>query len=92
MSDCLSKCCWLQDKAVNLQPVWKSPLISNLKWSGKESTPNLTTKLLDLSKSPVVATIVYGNASISQLKKDLANYKGDVKELIIFHIDKEDYQ
>ncbi len=92
MSDCLSKCCWLQDKAVNLQPVWKSPLISNLKWSGKESTPNLTTKLLDLSKSSVAATIVYGNASISELKKDLLDYKGDVKELIIFHIDEEDFE
>ena len=92
MSDCLSTCCWLQYKAVSLQPIWKKPLIANLRWSGKDSTPNLTTKLLDLAKSPVVATIVYGSASVSQLKKDLVNYKGDVKELIIFHIDNEDYQ
>jgi len=92
MTDCLSKCCWLQDKAVNLQPVWKSPLISKLRWSGNEATPNLTTKLLNLAKGPVVATIVNGDASVSQLKKDLLKYKGDVKELIIFHIDKEDYQ
>ncbi len=92
MTDCLSKCCWLQDKAVNLQPMWKSPLISKLRWSGKVSTPNLTTKMLNLAKGPVVATIVNGDASVSQLREDLLKYKGDVKELIIFHIDKEDYQ
>jgi hypothetical protein len=44
-----------------------------------------------LAKGPVVATIVYGDASVSQLKKDLLDYKGDVEELIIFHIDEKDF-
>ena len=92
MSDCLSKCCWLQHKAVNLQPMWEKPLIPNLIWSGQDSTSNLTVKLLNLAKSPVVATIVYGLASIEQLENELLNYKGNVKELIIFHLDKDDFQ
>lgn len=91
MDKCLSRCCWLQFKAVNLQPKWESPLISKLRWSGQESNLHLTTSLLKLAKGPVVATIVYGDASVSQLKKDLLDYKGDVEELIIFHIDEKDF-
>ena len=91
MSDCLSKWCWLQDKAVNLQPKWKKPLISNLVWSGKESTSDLTMKILELAKGPVVATIVHGEGSIRELKRQLRHYSGDVKHLIIFYIDDDDF-
>ena len=91
LSDCLSKWCWLQNKSVDLQPKWDSPLIPKLKWSGQDSTPELTLKLLELAKSDVVATIVHGNGSLKELKKQLRKYKGDVKHLIIFHKDSGDY-
>ena len=91
MSDCLSKWCWLQTKSVDLQPKWHKNLIPRLKWSGHDSTPNLTLELLKLSKSPVVATIVHGNATLKELRKQLRNYSGDVEHLIIFHKDAEDY-
>ena len=87
----LSNCCWLQDKAVNLQPMLESPLITNLRWSEPDSTTNLTTKLLALSKSPVAATIVHGDATLEQLQNQLKDYDGDVKHLIIFHKDESDY-
>ena len=91
MDKILPICCWLQFKAVNLQPKWEWPSISKLIWSGLESTPNLTLKLLELSKGPVAATIVHGAATIEQLKEQLANYDGDVEHLIIFHKDESDY-
>jgi hypothetical protein len=91
LRDCLSKWCWLQNNSVDLQPKWDSPLIPKLKWSGQDSTPELTLKLLELAKSDVVATIVHGNGSLKELKKQLRKYKGDVKHLIIFHKDSGDY-
>ena len=91
MDNILSNCCWLQFKAVNLQPKWEYPLISKLIWSGTESTPDITLKLLELSKGPVAATIVHGDATIEQLKEQLANYDGAVEHLIIFHKDEYDY-
>jgi hypothetical protein len=91
LDNILSNCCWLQFKAVNLQPKWEYPLISKLIWSGPESTTNLTLKLLELAKGPVAATIVHGDATIEQLKEQLANYEGDVEHLIIFHKDEYDY-
>ena len=91
MSDFLSKCCWLQNRAVNLQPEWERPLITNLRWSEPNSTSNLTAKLLDLAKSPVAATIVHGEATLEQLKTELKNYDGDVEHLIIFYKDEFDY-
>jgi hypothetical protein len=91
MSKCLSKWCWLQTKAVDLQPKWEKPLIPKLIWSGPDATPNLTLKLLELAKSPVVATIVHGDATLVQLKNQLKGYDGDVEHLIIFHKDEFDY-
>ena len=91
MSKCLSKWCWLQTKAVDLQPKWEKPLIPKLIWSGPDATPNLTLKLLELAKSPVVATIVHGDATLEQLKNQLKGYDGDVEHLIIFHKDEFDY-
>ena len=91
MDKILSNCCWLQSKAVNLQPMWESPLITNLRWSEPDSTTNLTTKLLELSKSKVAATIVHGDASLVQLKTQLKNYEGDIEHLFIFYKDEFDY-
>tara|TARA_B100000579_G_C22647310_1_gene764393 strand:- start:415 stop:948 length:534 start_codon:yes stop_codon:yes gene_type:complete len=91
MSKILSNCCWLQYKAVNLQPMWESPLITNLRWSEPDSTTNLTAKLLELSKSPVAATIVHGDATLAQLQNQLKDYDGNVEHLIIFHKDESDY-
>jgi len=91
MSNCLSNWCWLQYKAVDLQPKWNRPLITKLKWSGKNSTPNLTLEILDLAKSSVVATIAHGDGSLKQLKRQLKKYQGEVEHLIIFHKDACDY-
>ena len=92
LSDCLSKWAWLQTKAVDLQPKWDKNPISKLKWSGHDSTPNLTLELLKLSNSPTVATVVHGNATLKELRKQLRNYSGDVEHLVIFHKDAEDYR
>ena len=92
LSDCLLKWAWLQTKAVDLQPKWDKNPISKLKWSGQDSTPNLTLELLKLSNSPTVATVVHGNATLKELRKQLRNYSGDVEHLIIFHKDAEDYR
>jgi len=91
MSDCLSKWCWLQKNSVDLQPKWENPLIPKLKWSGEDSTTELTLKLLELSKSEVLATIAHGKGDLKELKRQLKKYKGDVKHLIIFHKDSDDY-
>ena len=92
LSDCLLKWAWLQTKAVDLQPKWDKNPITKLKWSGQDSTPNLTLELLKLSNSPTAATVVHGNATLKELRKQLRNYSGDVEHLIIFHKDAEDYR
>ena len=65
--------------------------IPNLKWSEPNSTKDLTLKLLDLAETDIAATIAHGDASISQLKNQICQYKSHVKKLIIFHLDEEDY-
>ena len=90
-SKCMSKCCWLQFKSVDLQPKWEKPLIQNLIWSGDDTTADLTLKILELSKGPIAATIVHGQGKLYELGKQLERYDGDVKHLIIFHKDAEDF-
>jgi len=46
---------------------------------------------ISLDHQGVAATIVHGDATIEQLKEQLANYDGDVEHLIIFHKDEYDY-
>lgn len=89
---CLARCLALKVKAVKLQPKWGFQPITSLKWSGEDATQNLTQKLLNLTLSPVVATIVHGDASLAQLQAELEDYEGEVEQLIIFHLDKDDYQ
>jgi len=77
---------------VKLQPKWGFQPITSLKWSGKDASVELTQRLLNLALSPVVATIVHGDASLAQLEAELQAFDGPVEELIIFHLDEDDYQ
>jgi len=92
LKSCLQRCLALKDKAVKLQAKWGFQPITSLKWSGEDATENLTQKLLNLTLSPVVATIVHGDASLVQLQSQLESFEGEVEELIIFHLDEDDYQ
>ena len=89
---CLTRCLPLKFKAVKLQPKWGFQPITSLKWSGKDASVELTQRLLNLALSPVVATIVHGDASLAQLEAELQAFDGPVEELIIFHLDEDDYQ
>ena len=89
---CLTRCLALKVKAVKLQPKWGFQPITSLKWSGEGATQNLTQRLLNLTLSPIVATIVHGDASLAQLQAELEDFEGEVEQLIIFHLDKDDYQ
>ena len=90
---CLEENIFLTKNAVNLQPFfnWKRP-VANLIWSGPDATPNLTSELLRLSKSSVLATVSHSLATLDELKAALKDYDGHVEELVIFHLDKGDYR
>lgn len=89
---CMSVCPLLKFRAVNLQQKWKSPLISELKWSGKEATVNLSTEILKHADGKTVATIAHSDAAFHSLFINLMNYQGPVRNLIIFHLDEDDYE
>ena len=90
---CLAENLFLGKNAANLQPFmrWKKP-IRHMRWSGPDATPNLTRELLKLSKSNVMATISHGIATLEELEAALTDYDGEVEELVIFHLDEEDYR
>lgn len=91
LATCLSRCLSLKTKAVKLQPKWEFQPIASLKWSGEDATDGLTHKLLNLALSPIVATIAHGNATLEQLELDLQTFDGPIEQLIIFHLDEDDY-
>ena len=70
MSDCLSKWC-LPNQSSRFATKMGQKSDSEIEMVWLDSTPNLTLEMLKLSKSPVVATIVHGNATLKELRKQL---------------------
>ena len=92
LTKCLERNPYLIKHSVNLQPRWDINPISNLKWSGVESSPDLTTLLMRQSKSNTMATISHGDATLTSIQHALRSNNCDLPEnLIVFHLDSEDY-
>ena len=92
LTKCLEKNPYLIKNSVNLQPRWDINPISNLKWSGSESTKNLTRLMMELCSTQTMATISHGDGSLISLVESLENHNGDgVTNLIIFHRDVIDF-
>ena len=92
LTKCLERNPYLIKHSVNLQPRWDFNPISNLKWSGVESSPDLTTLLMRQSKSNTMATISHGDATLTSIQHALRSNNCDLPEnLIVFHLDSEDY-
>ncbi len=89
---CIDENHFLAKNAVKLQPLWIRKPIADLIWSGPDATPNLTSELLRLSKSRIVATVSHGQATLQELEDALADYDGKVTELVVFHLDEGDYE
>ena len=92
LTNCLERNPYLIKNSVNLQPRWDINPIPNLKWSGSESTKNLTRLMLELCNTETMATISHENGAIESLIKSLESCSGDCqKNLIVFHTDATDY-
>ena len=92
LTKCLEQNPYLIKNSVNLQPRWDINPISNLKWSGSESTKNLTILMMELCSTQTMATISHGDGSLNSFVASLENHnEGDVTNLIIFHRDVIDY-
>ena len=92
LTKCLEKNPYLIKNSVNLQPRWDINPISNLKWSGSESTKNLTRLMMELCSTQTMATISHGDGSLISLVESLENHNGGgVTNLIIFHRDVIDF-
>ena len=92
LTECLEKNPYLIKNSVNLQPRWDINPISNLKWSGSESTKNLTRLMMELCNTQTMATISHGDGSLISLVESLENHNGDgVTNLILFHRDVTDF-
>jgi len=89
---CIDENHFLAKNTVKLQPLWIRKPIANLIWSGPDATPNLTSELLRLSKSRILATVSHGQATLQELEDALADYDGKVTELVVFHLDEGDYE
>jgi hypothetical protein len=90
LTKCLEINPFLWKNSVNLQPKWENPPIPKLKWSGKDATDNLTSKLMKLSKTSVLATIVHGLANLEEIKTEFTSSQ-PIKEVLIFYSDECDY-
>ena len=92
LTKCLEKNPYLIKNSVNLQPRWDINPISNLNWSGSESTKNLTRLMMELCNTQTMATISHGDGSLKSLSDSLEKeFESFQKNLIIFHIDSNDY-
>ena len=92
LTKCLEKNPYMIKNSVNLQPRWDINPISNLKWSGSESTKNLTRLMMELCNTQTMATISHGDGSLISLVESLENHNGDgVTNLILFHRDVTDF-
>jgi hypothetical protein len=82
----------LAQHSIALQMDWSNRMrIPHLRWSGEHATPLLTKEILNKSRHHTVATVAHGLATIEEVKQSLDSYSGQVKHLIIFAIDEEDY-
>ncbi len=92
----LTKCLvinpFLWKNSVNLQPKWEHPPIPKLIWSGKESTYNLSLKLMIKSKTKTFATISHSEGKIESLLNGLKLMPILLNQVIIFHIEEQDYK
>ncbi len=92
LTKCLEKNPYLIKNSVNLQPRWDINPIQNLKWSGFDSTKNLTRLMTELCITDTLATISHGDASIESLHFSVKASPNDCpKNLILFHKDENDY-
>ena len=92
LTKCLEKNPYMIKNSVNLQPRWDINPISNLKWSGSESTKNLTRLMMELCNTQTMATISHGDGTIESLTRSLEGWLGGCqKSLVIFHRDGNDY-
>ena len=78
---------------MDLQPRWEINPISNLKWSGSESTKNLTRLMMDLCNTKTMATVSHAQGTIESLIRSLKeNLESYPQNLVVFHTDQNDYQ
>ena len=90
LTKCLEINPFLGKNSVNLQPKWENPPIPRLRWSGEDATDSLTSKLMKLSKTSVLATIVHGLANLNDIKTELTSSQ-PIEEVLIFYSDECDY-
>ena len=92
LTKCLEKNPYLIKNSVNLQPRWDINPIPNLKWSGSESTKNLTKLMMELCNTDTMATISHGDGSLEYMLENLKSLVNiSVKRVIIFHSDMNDF-
>ena len=92
LTKCLEKNPYLIKNSVNLQPRWDINPISNLKWSGSESTTNLTRLMMELCNTDTMATISHGDGSLEYMLGNLKSLVNiSVNRVIIFHRDMNDF-
>ena len=92
LTKCLERNPYLIKNSINLQPRWDFNPISNLRWSGTEANQYLTKLMMGLCYTDTMATISHRDGSVTSLVESLENHEEDnVKNLIIFHMDENDY-
>ena len=92
LTKCLEKNPYLIKNSVNLQPRWDLNPIPNLIWSGVDATDSLTSKLIRLSKTSVLATISHSDTLQENLVNEILSISSHITRIIIFHLDTEDYE
>jgi hypothetical protein len=90
LTRCLEINPFLWKNSVNLQPKWENPPIPKLRWSGEDATTSLTSKLMKLSKTSVLATIGHGLANLDEMKTEFTSSQ-PIEKVLIFYSDKCDY-
>ena len=92
LTKCLERNPYLIKNSVNLQPRWDINPIPNLRWSGVDATDNLSSKVIRLSKTSVLATISHSDALQENLVNEILSISSNITKIIIFHLDTEDYE
>ena len=92
LTKCLEINPYLIKNSVNLQPRWDLNPIPNLIWSGVDATDSLTSKLIRLSKTSVLATISHSDTLQENLVNEILSISSHITRIIILHLDTEDYE